>query len=121
MIKTVFECANKKGTIDKQHSAFNILNYVFSESKLYKGYLKYKALYVSPKCSREDMGHNLLNFLYTVGMAHGASALATADYKICLLKEDQFHGMATETDNPYNTLTIIRNEKHGPFACTKPR
>ena len=42
IIKTVFEWANKKGTIeagmvDKQKKVLNILNYILNESKLYKG------------------------------------------------------------------------------------
>ena len=45
-------------------------------------------------------------------MAHGASALTTAaDYKKKMLKEGQLHGVATETDTPYDTSTIIRNKK----------
>ena len=44
-------------------------------------------------------------------MAHGASALTTVDYKTTLIKQGQFHGVATETDTLYNTLTIIRNNK----------
>ena len=64
------------------------------------------------------MGHNLFNFLYMVGMAHGASALTMADCRKELLKEGQFRGVATETDTPYNTLTIIRNGKPDPSHVT---
>ena len=63
---------------------------------------------------RRKMGHNLFNFLYMVWMAPGARALTTADYKKKMFKEGQFHGVATETNTPYNTLTIIRNNKSEP-------
>ena len=65
------------------------------------------------------MGHNLFNFLYIVGMAHGASVLTMADYMTTLLKEDQFHGVVTETKNPYNSLTIIKENRWRDRQRTK--
>ena len=93
-INKAFEWENKNGTtkektVDKQRAIFNILDSLFKESKLCRSFAKYKALYASSKYSRKNMGHNLFNFLYIVGMAHGASALTTADYKTTLRKEGQ--------------------------------
>ena len=64
------------------------------------------------------MDRNLFNFLYMVGMAHGASALTIADYKKRLLKEGQFYAVATETSSPHDTLTLTGNNKLEPLYVT---
>ena len=64
------------------------------------------------------MGHNILNFLYIVGISYGPSALTTEDYKTILLKESQFHGVAMETETPYDTVMITRDRETVPLHVT---
>ena len=65
------------------------------------------------------MGRNLFSFLNTVRMAHGDSVLTTADYQTTLLKQGQFHVVATETKTLYDILTIMRGKETVPLHVTR--
>ena len=52
-------------------------------------------------------------------MAYDTRALTTADYRKKMLKEGQFHGVSTDTNNPYNTLTIIWKNKSESSRVTR--
>ena len=74
---------------------------------------------MSLKLPREDMAHNLFNFLYSVGMAHCVIAMATADYKESFPKGGQFHVVATENPNfPYDTLSVTKYGAEGTTQIT---
>ena len=72
-----------------------------------KRYNKYKALFVSKRIPREDMGLNVFNFLYSIGMAHCVSMVEASNYLKEFLEGEHFHRVMTECPNfPYDTITI---------------